>query len=117
MLLADTSVWIHHFRQKQSYMATCLSDGLILMHPWVLGELACGNLKNRSAILSDLRALPSAMPARDIDALALIENRQLWGRGLGWVDVHLLASALLSNCRLWTLDKKLENAARDLGLS
>lgn len=117
MLLADTSVWIDHFRQNRSSLATCLSEGLILMHPWVYGELACGNLKNRSAILSDLKALPSAMPARDVDVLALIENRGLRGRGLGWVDMHLLASALLSNCRFWTLDKRLASAARDLGLS
>jgi hypothetical protein len=116
MVLADTCVWIEHFRQNQSDLAKGLTEGLILMHPWVFGELACGNLKNRKTILSDLKALPSAVLARDIDALELIEDRGLWKWGIGWVDVHLLASALLSNCRFWTLDKKLERAARDLGL-
>jgi hypothetical protein len=117
MVLADTSVWIDHFRHNQPRLAEYLSAGLVLMHPWVGGELACGNLKNRETVLSDLNALPSAVLARDVDALTLIEDRGLWGRELGWVDLHLLASALLSRCRFWTLDKKLERAARELGIS
>lgn len=87
------------------------------MHPFVLGELACGSFKNRAVILSDLQELPSANPASTAEALQLIEDRRLWGRGLGWVDVHLLASALLSDCGLWTLDKRLGRAAAELGLS
>ncbi len=86
------------------------------MHPFVSGELACGNLKSRAVILSDLQALPSAKLASHAEALQLIEDRRLWGRGLGWIDVHLLASALLSHCGLWTLDRKLAAAAMDLGL-
>ncbi len=86
------------------------------MHLFVAGELACGNLKSRVAILSDLHALPSAKLASNTEVLQLIEDRRLWGRGLGWVDVHLLASALLSHCGLWTLDKKLGEAATELGL-
>jgi predicted nucleic acid-binding protein len=117
MVLADTSVWIEHFRRGRPTLADRLSEGLVLMHPFVSGELACGNLKNRAAILSDLDALPRSKLASDTEVLRLIEDRRLWGRGLGWIDVHLLASALLSNCRLWTLDKTLRQAAAELGLS
>jgi predicted nucleic acid-binding protein len=116
MVLADTSVWIEHFRRGEPTLAERLSVGLVLIHPYVFGELACGNLKNRAAVLSDLNTLPSAKQVPDGDALQLIEGRRLWGHGLGWVDVHLLASALLSNCRLWTLDKRLERVASNLGL-
>ena len=98
-------------------MANRLSEGLVLMHPFVSGELACGNLRNRATILSDLHALPPAKLASSTEVLRLIEDRRLWGRGLGWVDVHLLASALLSHCGFWTLDKKLGEAARELELS
>ena len=117
MVLADTSVWIQHFRRGEPQLARLLAEGLVLMHPFVLGELECGNLKNRATILSDLRALPSAKPASTAEALRLIEESRLWGRGLGWVDLHLLASALLSGCGLWTLDKRLSAAAAKLGLS
>lgn len=116
MVLADTSVWIEHFRRGRPEFAKRLSDGLVLMHPFVAGELACGNLMNRAAILSDLNALPSAKLATNTEVLQFIEDSRLWGRGLGWIDVHLLASALLSNCRLWTLDKRLGQAAIGLGL-
>ena len=116
MVLADTSVWIQHFRQGEPKLARHLTEGRVLMHPFVLGELACGNLKNRAEILSDLRELPPAKPASTAEALQLIEDRRLWGRGLGWVNVHLLASALLSDCGFWTLDKRLGRAAAELGL-
>jgi predicted nucleic acid-binding protein len=117
VVLADTSVWIRHFRQGLPTLADRLGEGLVLVHPFVCGELACGNLKNRAEILSDLQALPAARVASDAEAFRLIELHRLWGRGLGWVDVHLLASALLSHCRLWTLDKKLEEAATELGVN
>ena len=117
MVLADTSVWIQHFRQGLPILADRLAEGLILVHPFVSGELACGNLKNRPVILSDLQALPWAKPASDEEVLQLIEDRRLWGRGLAWVDVHLLASALLSHCGLWTLDKKLGEAATEIGVN
>jgi len=78
--------------------------------------LACGNLKDRAAILSDLQALPQPRLASNEEVLQLIEDRRLWGRGLGWVDAHLLASALLSSCRFWTLDIGLAKTAGELGL-
>jgi len=117
MVLADTSVWIQHFRRGEPKLASQLAEGLILMQPFVLGELACGNLKHRAEILSDLQELPSANPASTAETLRLIEDRRLWGCGLGWIDVHLLASALLSDCGFWTLDKRLGRAASELGLN
>ncbi len=116
MVLADTSVWIEHFRHREPTLADRLSDGLVLMHPIVSGELACGNLRDRAAILSDLNTLPQSKLATDAEVMQLLEDRRLWGRGLGWVDAHLLASALLSNCRFWTLDVRLAKVARELGL-
>src|SRR5579863_1762796 len=114
MVLADTSVWIEHFRRTHAGLSERLSDGLVLMHPFVSGELACGNLKSRESVLSDLNALPLATLASNEEVLRLIDDRRLWGRGLGWIDPHLLASALLSDCQLWTLDRKLRQAAIDL---
>jgi predicted nucleic acid-binding protein len=115
MVLADTSVWTQHFRQGEPGLAARLSEGLIPMHPFVSGELACGSLKNRAAILTDLNALPPAKVASSAEVLQLIEDRRLWGRGLGWVDLHLVASVLLSHCGFWTLDKRLGEAAAELG--
>jgi predicted nucleic acid-binding protein len=117
MVLVDTSVWIGDFRHHESALADRLSEGLVMMHPFVSGELACGNLKNRAGILSDLHALPQAKLASHGEVLRLIEDRRLWGRGLGWIDAHLLASGMLSNCRFWTLDTRLARAAVELGLS
>lgn len=117
MWLADTSVWIDHFRRGRADLAERLGDGLVLMHPGVLGELACGNLKDRKIVLSDLEALPTATLASDAEVLHLIAERQLWGRGIGWIDAHLLTSGLLSHCRLWTLDKALGRVVQDFGLA
>jgi predicted nucleic acid-binding protein len=116
MILVDTSVWIAHLRERQPALAALLCDGLVLMHPFVTGELACGSLNKRAAILADLAALPVATRASDAEVMRLVEDRKLWGRGLGWIDAHLLASALISHCRLWTLDKQLKAAASELGL-
>jgi predicted nucleic acid-binding protein len=117
MVLADTSVWIEHFRRGEPRLASLLTDGHVLIHPFVLGELACGNLKNRANVLSALQELPSAQLASTAEALRLIEDRKLYGRGLGWIDVHLLASALVSACDFWTLDKRLATTAAKLGLN
>ena len=117
MVLADTSVWIEHFRRGEPRLASLLTDGHVLIHPFVLGELACGNLKNRANVLSALQELPSAKLASTSEALQLIEDRRLYGRGLGWIDVHLLASALVSACDFWTLDKRLATTAAKLGLN
>lgn len=111
MVLVDTSVWIDHFRRNDPGLVSLLAGGEVLAHPFVIGELACGNLRNRTAILEYLSALPPACSATDIETFGIIENHRLWGRGIGWVDSHLLASTLLSGCELWTRDARLNHAA------
>jgi hypothetical protein len=117
MILVDTSVWIAHFRKAGSRLSEVLSEGLVMVHPFILGELACGNLKHRARILGDLQALPSAVSATHEEVMRLVEDRKLWGLGMGWIDAHLLASALLSDCQFWTLDSRLLRAAAAAGLS
>ncbi len=117
MLLADTSVWIEHLRRGHAELAMHLEAGNVLMHPFIAGELACGTLKNRMAILDGLQALPKATEASNAEVSSFLEERKLWGLGLGWVDLHLLVSARLTGCRLATLDKRLALAATDLGLT
>jgi predicted nucleic acid-binding protein len=116
VILVDTSVWIAHFRKGSRHLAELLSNGLALVHPFIVGELACGNLSNRARILNDLQALPSARSGTHNEVMQLIEARKLWGLGIGWVDGHLLASALLSSCPLWTLDRSFLRAAAAAGV-
>ena len=116
MILVDTSVWIFHFRKGSQHLAELLSNSLALVHPFIVGELACGNLSNRARIMSDLQALPFARSATHNEVMQLIEARKLWGLGIGWVEGHLLASALLSSCPLWTLDRRLLRAAAAAGV-
>jgi predicted nucleic acid-binding protein len=111
MILTDTSVWISHFRESQPYLEQALVDCKVFMHPFVLGEIACGNLRSRSQTLHMLARLPSSVSASNDEVLAMLEQHRFFGRGLGWVDVHLLASARLTGCRLWTLDNPLRDAA------
>ena len=111
MILVDTSVWVAHFRQANGQLRKALNESAVLVHPFVVGELACGNLKNRASILTDLEALPAAVTATHAEVMQLIENRKLWGTGIGWIDAHLLASALISGCQFWTLDTALALAA------
>jgi predicted nucleic acid-binding protein len=115
IVLADTSVWVDHFRGAVNDLADLLNSNSVLMHPFVLGELACGNLPRRSRVLTELTELPAARRAEDAEVLDLIENRKLYGLGIGWVDAHLIASALLSDCELLTADVRLKKAARQAG--
>ncbi len=111
MILVDTSVWVDHLRRAEEELQNLLDAGEVLSHPFVIGELACGNLKNRDEILSLLTFLPRAEVASDEEVLDLVAKRKLYGKGLGWIDVHLLAAARLSQCTLWTRDKTLAAAA------
>ena len=111
MILVDTSVWVSHFREGNAGLATLLTNGEVVCHPFIIGELACGNLTNRTTILSLLKALPTTAVAEPEEILTFIENNHLMGRGLGYIDIHLLASALLARVSLWTLDKRLEQIA------
>ncbi len=117
MILADTSVWIEHFRHGDIGLDALLAAEQVLIHPFVIGELACGSLKDRALVLSCLDAFPAATVAAHSEVRTLIETHKLWNLGLGWTDVHLLASSLLSHCRLWTFDKRLAQAAARLKLN
>ena len=114
MVLVDTSVWVSHFRETHPGLVDLLNNGEVACHPFVVGEIACGGVKNRRSILSLLEALPMALQVEHEEVLAFIDNHDLMGKGLGYIDVHLLASAVLSGLPLWTLDKKLEKAAEAL---
>lgn len=115
MVLVDTSVWVLHLREGNSDLANLLDSGEVVCHPFIIGELACGNLKNRSEILSLMQALPAAIKAEDEEILRFIDDNRLMGKGLGCVDIHLIASAILTEVALWTLDKKLDEISKRLG--
>jgi predicted nucleic acid-binding protein len=114
-VLVDTSVWVDHLRSGNDRLAALLDGGHAMCHRLVIGELACGNLRNREETLQLLQALPCADEATFEESLRFVDNHRLHGRGLGWIDVRLLASALLTPCPLWTLDRRLAAAAASLG--
>lgn len=114
MVLVDTSVWVSHLRDGNAELANLLDDGRVLCHPLIVGELACGNLNDRSLILSFLQLLPVSIEAEHHEVLSFIENHRLMGKGLGYVDVHLITSAVLTGVPIWTLDKKLAQTADSL---
>lgn len=111
MILADTSVWIDHFRRGNDTLVRALEADLVVCHPFIVGEIACGQLQRRGEILSLLDALPQVPSATDAEARMLLESRGLAGAGIGWVDVHLLASAAIAAVHLWTLDARLARVA------
>jgi predicted nucleic acid-binding protein len=117
MVLVDTSVWVAHLRWGDIGLEALLNEGHVVCHPFIVGELACGNLKNRSEIISLLQVLPIAVLAEHEEVMRFIENYSLMGKGLGYIDMHLLASAILSKVPLWTLDKKLKRVSLKLGLA
>lgn len=116
LVLVDTGVWIDHLRGRSGDLGPALCRGLVLTHAFVIGELACGTLTRRDEVLGLLAALPRAPEATHDEALSLVEAAGLAGRGLGWVDVHLLAGARLAAARLWTRDRALAAAAQRLGV-
>jgi predicted nucleic acid-binding protein len=117
MVLVDTSVWIEHFRHGVAGLVSLLEAGRVASHPAVVGELACGTLRQRATTLDLLRRLPRALVATDDEALHFLDRHRLSGRGLGWTDVHLLAAAALSHCQIWSLDRQLDDAGRRLRLA
>lgn len=126
MILVDTSVWINHLNpndrrfsiQHSERLKTLLNDNLVLAHPMVIGELACGNLKDRKTVLTDIKNLPKASVAPDDHVLSFIEEKQLMGRGIGYIDFHLLAATELTrSTELWSLDIPLMDVATELNLA
>ena len=117
MILVHTSVWINHLRDGLDLLETHLLKGNVMCHQNIIGELACGNIKNRKEILSLLQALPMAPLIEFDEYLYFIEEHQLNDMGIGFVDIHLLASAKLAQVPLWTADKKLNSAAMNLGIN
>ena len=117
MVLVDTSVWIDHFKSNNQDLRNLLKEEQILTHPFVIGEIACGGHRQRAEILTLLPLLPQSTIASDAEVLAMLEDYELYGKGIGWVDAHLLSAGLLSRATLWTFDKKLGRLARDLGAS
>ena len=117
MVLVDTSVWIEYFRKGHPHLEELLNNTDVAIHPFVIGELACGTIRNRDEILNLLQTLDSSSEISLQELLRFIEMNKLQGKGIGFVDVHILASSLLSDFKLWTNDKKLHNIARKMGVA
>ena len=118
MILADTSVWVDHLRASDKALVASLDAGMVLAHPFVTGELALGNLRQREFVLQALADLPHADVATDAEVLHFIERHALFGRGIGYIDAHLLAAVqLTAGTELWTNDKRLHGVAVQLGLA
>lgn len=118
MILVDTSIWVDHLRAGDEALVALLGRTMVLSHPFVVGELACGNLRNREEVLRLVQRLPQAPAARDAEVLRFVGQHRLMGRGIGYVDAHLLvATALAGSARLWTRDQRLAAVARDLKLA
>lgn len=118
MILVDTSVWVDHLRAADAMLEELLGNGVVLAHPFVIGELALGHLRQRNRVLSDLLELPQAMVASDDEVLHFIGRHELSGRGIGYVDVHLLAAVrLTTGATIWTRDQRLQEAAKRLSIA
>ncbi|TLD39963.1 MAG: PIN domain protein [Candidatus Jettenia ecosi] len=117
MVLIDTSAWVMYFRNGNIGLETLLHEYRVVYHPFIVGEHACGNLKNRAEILSLLPALPMAIHGEHEEVMRFIEDHRLMGKGLGYIDIHLIASALLTEVLLWTVDKKLNEISIKLGIN
>ena len=115
MILVDTSVWVDHLRSGDVRLVDLLERSAVVMHPFVVGEIACGSLRKRASVLELLQQLPMAVVAEPNEALGYLDRHKLHGKGIGFVDVHLLASAAIGGARLWTRDRRLHAVARALG--
>ena len=118
MYLVDTSVWIDHFRKTDPLLVKALGDHLVACHPFIIGELALGSLRDRKTVIAMLENLPSVTRANDSEVLGMIEDRKLFARGLGLMDAHLLAAALIEgDVQIWTKDKRFQTIATELNVA
>jgi predicted nucleic acid-binding protein len=118
LILVDTSIWIDYLRAGSDLLAKLLNTGQVLTHPFVIGELALGAMRQRETVLEALSNLPRAELASDAEVLSFINRQALFGRGIGYVDVRLLASVrLTAEAQLWTRDNRLRSVAEELGLA
>ena len=118
MILADSSIWIDHFRNNNNHILQLVQEKRLLIHPFVIGELALGSLAGRREVLADLQKLSRATTALDAEVMMMIERDQLYGKGIGYVDAHLLASArLTADCKLWSKDKRLRALAEQFNIA
>jgi len=117
MILVDTSIWVGHLRTGNDLLSFLLEQGVVLTHEFVIGELACGSMLNRREILELLGSLPRAGTASHAEVMDFVESREAQGQGVGWVDAHLLASAILSQAVLWTSGRKLRRLAESMGIA
>jgi predicted nucleic acid-binding protein len=117
MVLVDTSVWISHLRDGNTVLAGLLKEARVVCHPFIIGELACGNLANRREVLALLKNLPQSARVKPEEVLYFIEKNGLMGKGLGYIDIYLSASASLTGIPIWTLDKRFNEVNRNLYLS
>jgi len=114
MVLVDTSVWVRFLREGDSLLSDLLNKGKVLTHPFVIGELRLGNIPQRHHFLSLIEDLPQAIQATQDEVTYLIEENKLYGKGIGYIDTHILASSMLSKIPLWTLDKRLDAISKKL---
>jgi predicted nucleic acid-binding protein len=115
VILADSSVWIDHLRRGNAALVSALHEGSIVVHPFVIGELACGTMRRRADVLADLGRMPRIAAAEHEEVMALVEGRRLAGSGIGWTDAHLMAAALIARVELWTLDRALDRVWKRIG--
>ena len=117
MILADTSVWVDHFRKRDNELYRQLQRGNIAIHPFIVAELVLGNLPKRRKTIADLDLLPMVKTARMSEVRSMIETRSLFQRGIGFVDAHLIASTFITpHTVLWSRDKRLRDIAATLGV-
>ena len=117
MILADTSVWVDHLRAPDPHLSSLPNRDEILVHPWTIGEIACGSFANRKRVIEFLQGLPQLNPASHDEVLLFLDGQQAFGKGIGYVDANLLTSALVEKCKVWTKDKRMGAIAAQLSLA
>ncbi|MBN8553975.1 MAG: PIN domain-containing protein [Deltaproteobacteria bacterium] len=116
-VIVDTNIWINHFKNKNSVLEELLTEDRVVLHPFILGELACGNLDRRAEILELFSWLPKSEILSEEEVLSFLASEKIYGKGLGWIDVHLLGAARISRAQLWTLDKALLKEAKRFSIN